>query len=180
MYRPSMYQKHDETMLNFAELFNNCHEHRHILMRPNPEETFDNDGVFVDVNTNNSIGFDWEYRDAHFANCHFDFNSLGQYERKLQKPSIQLSIQCDSTVTGIAVGWHEDWLSERKEMRSLLTDSIVRERGTIRYTKKFRIYSFEQVNIFKAMIANAMRMRIYSSKIFESVSGFPIVGDVGD
>ena len=79
----------------------------------------------------------------------------------------------DSTVTGIAVGWHEDWLSERKETRSLLTDSIVRERGTIRYTKKFRIYSFEQVNIFKAMIANAMRMRIYSSKIFESVSGFP-------
>ena len=31
-------------------------------------------------------------------------------ERKLRKDCIQIAIQCDSTETGIAVGWHEDWL----------------------------------------------------------------------
>lgn len=167
MYRPSMYNKHDETMLNFARIFNDCPEYGYIRMVPNEVETYDNDGVFVDVRSNITIGYDWEYRDRYFANCRLAFDSLGQYERKLRKNSIQLAIQCDSTETGIAVGWHEDWLKEERESRRLRTDSMVKENGNTRYTKNFEIYSFEHINLFKAMVANAMRMGIYSSRIFK-------------
>ena len=76
MYRPSMYNKHDESMYTFAELFNNCKVCNDVIMKPNDEETYGKD-------------------------C------------------IQIAIQCDSTETGIAVGWHEDWLVEAKENRSL-------------------------------------------------------------
>ena len=171
MYRPSMYDKHDETMLHFAERFNNCPVSRNIEMRPNPVETYDNDGIFIDVNTNCSIGYDWEYRDRYFAYCKLAFESLGQYERKLRKPSIQIALQCDSTETGIAVGWHEDWLQEEKEKRALRTDSSWKENGSTRYTTRFKIYSFEQIDSFKNMVASAMRMQVYSSKIFEMMSG---------
>ncbi len=167
MYRPSMYNKHDETMLRFAEIFNQSPVCRNIEMRPNPEETYDNDGIFIDINTNRSIGYDWEYRDRYFENCNFAFKSLGQYERKLIKQSIQISLQCDSTETGIAVGWHEDWLQEEREKRALLTDSSWKEDGSIRYTTRFKIYSFEQVDSFKNMVASAMQMHIYSSEIFD-------------
>ncbi len=167
MYRPSMYNKHDETMLNFAEIFNQSPVCENIKMRPNSEETYDNDGIFIDLNINRSIGYDWEYRDRYFANCEFEFDSLGQYERKLIKPSIQISLQCDSTETGIAVGWHEDWLQEEREKRALRTDSSQKEQGSIRYTTRFKIYSFEDVDIFKSMVARAMQMHIYSSEIFD-------------
>lgn len=59
MYRPSMYDKHDETMLNFAEKFNKSPVCRNIEMRPNPVETYDNDGTFIDINSNCLIGYDW-------------------------------------------------------------------------------------------------------------------------
>lgn len=170
MYRPSMYNKHDETMWNFAERFNGSPVCRNIEMRPNPVETFDNDGIFIDINTHRSIGFDWEYRDRYFAYCNLDFDSLGQYERKLRKPSIKISLQCDSTETGIAVGWHEDWLQEEKERKALMTDSSRKENGFTRYTTRFKIYSFEQIDSFKNMVASAMCLQVYSSEIFEMMS----------
>lgn len=166
MYRPSMYGKHDDTMLHFADLFHRCPVCRNIEMRPNQVETFDNDGIFIDTDTGRQIGYDWEYRDRYFANCRFKFEDLGQYERKLEKPSIQVSLQCDATETGIAVGWHEDWLKEKRVRRELLTDSRQKEDGTLRYTKKFRIYSFEQMDCFKRMIAAALERGIYSAEIF--------------
>ena len=170
MYRPSMYDKHDETMLNFAEKFNKSSVCRNIEMRPNPVETYDNDGIFIDINTNRSIGYDWEYRDRYFAYCKLAFESLGQYERKLRKPSIQIALQCDSTETGIAVGWHEDWLQEERERRALRTDSSWKENGSTRYTTRFEIYSFDQIDSFKNMVGSAMRLQLYSSKIFEMMS----------
>ena len=119
MYRPSMYNKHDESMYTFAELFNNCKVCNDVIMKPNDEETYGNDGYFIHSN-GQKIGYDWEYRDRYFSNCRLQFDTLGQYERKLRKDCIQIAIQCDSTETGIAVGWHEDWLVEAKDNRSLL------------------------------------------------------------
>lgn len=166
MYRPSMYNMHDESMFRFAELFNECPVCKEVEMRPNEKETYDNDGVFVNVGTGIRIGFDWEYRDKYFANCKFRFSSLGQYERKISKNSIQLSIQCDSTQTGIAVAWHRDWLKEMQEKRSLATDYDTKEQGVIRYTSKFRIYSYQEVSSFKQMISRAMQTGVYSAEVF--------------
>lgn len=168
MFRPKLYNKHDETMLSFAEKFNNCPVCKDVEMRPNPEETYDNDGIFINVKTNNSFGFDWEYRDKYFSNCKLAFDSLGQYERKLRKPSIQLSLQCDSTETGIAVGWHSDWLLEEMETRALATDYRYKQKnGRVRYTKKFRIYSYEQIDSFKRFVSDALDLSIYTLEAYE-------------
>lgn len=43
MYRPSMYNKHDESMYAFVELFNNCKVCNDVIMKPNDEETYGND-----------------------------------------------------------------------------------------------------------------------------------------
>lgn len=147
MYRPSMYNKHDESMYAFAELFNNCKVCNDVIMKPNDEETYGNDGYFIHSN-GQKIGYDWEYRDRYFSNCRLQFDTLGQYERKLSKDCIQIAIQCDSTETGIAVGWHEDWLVEAKENRSLATDFERKEQGNTRYTHKYKIFSYEEVDNF--------------------------------
>lgn len=167
MYRPSMYDKHDESMLRFADKFNQCNAYQDVVMRPNEEETFDNDGYFVNTSNNIKIGFDWEYRDKYFTNGKLQFKTLGQYERKLRKSSIQISIQCDSTETAIAVGWHEDWLKEAQEKRRLDTDYKVKENGSTRYTDKYVIYRYEEIDQFKQMLSMAMQLGIYSYKIIE-------------
>ena len=37
MYRTSMYNKHDEAMYTFAELFNNCNFCNDFIIKPNDE-----------------------------------------------------------------------------------------------------------------------------------------------
>lgn len=165
MYRPSMYGIHDESLSRFADLFNTCDEYKHILIEPITKETFDNDGDIKNINTGQSIGFDWEYRDRYFSNCKFSFDTLGQYERKLIKPSIDLSLQCDSTQTGVIVAWHEDWLLENRITRSLSTDTND-QLGTVRYTHSFKIFSYEEISNLKEMIDNAFRLGEYNRNSF--------------
>ena len=116
--------------------------------------------------TGTFVGFDWEYREKYFSNCQFQFDSLGQYERKLIKPSIQLAIQCDSTETGIAIGWHFDWLNENQKNLNLATDSSEKQYGTVRYTKKYKIYDYENIIEFKAMLNRAFSTGKFSSESF--------------
>lgn len=102
MYRKSLYKKSDESLKSFSRLFNLDKSYLHLRFIPNRTETYDNDGIIYNELTGTFIGFDWEYRDRYFSNCQFRFNSLGQYERKLVKPSIQLAIQCDNSIKIIA------------------------------------------------------------------------------
>ncbi len=121
------------------------------------------DGEFVDENTGNSFSFDWEYRDKYFSNGIFDFDTLGQFERKIVKPSIQLSIQCDSTNTAIAVAWHEDFRRENRITRSLDTDYNDKQLGNVRYTHAFKIYLYTDISEFKEMIQRAFDGEFNSS-----------------
>lgn len=163
MYRPSLYSKHDETMNSFSELFNNCEVCKNLVMRPITEETFIDDGEFIDTNTGRRFSFDWEYRDRYFSNGVFKFDTLGQYERKIVKPSIQLSIQCDSTATAIAVAWHEDFKRENKTKLSLATDYRKKQYGAVRYTHKFKVYFYKDIVEFKKMIQRAFDTVLDSS-----------------
>ena len=161
MYRPSRYGVHDETLARFQELFYSCPISPYISMHVNQRETYRDDGQFVDERSGRQIGLDWEYRDRYFKNCRLQFDTLGQYERKLEKPEIQISLQCDETETGIAVGWHYDWLREPAARRSLRTDYAQRENGGTRYTKKFKIYSYSDIGKFKRMLDYALATGTY-------------------
>ena len=59
---------------------------------------------------------------------------------------------------------------EIQEKRRLDTDYNLKENGSIRYTDKYLIYSYEEIDKFKEMISMAMSKGIYSSKIFEMMS----------
>lgn len=166
MYRPSKYDKHNETLEYFAKLFNSETSATDIVMSPNKEETYDNDGYFVNLKTGEKIGFDWEYRDRYFENGRFRFESLGQYERKLIKGSISISLQCDSTQTAILVAWHQDFLTEDKISLSLATDYTQKQNGDVRYTKEFRIYRYEEINDFKQMIKRAFTTKTENCSVF--------------
>ena len=109
------------------------------------------------------FSFDWEYRDKYFSNGHFVFDTLGQYERKIIKPSIQLSIQCDSTATSIAVAWHNDFKKENKIKLTLDTDYNQKQFGAVRYTHAFKIYMYEDISDFKEMIQRAFNSALDSS-----------------
>ena len=130
-------------MKKFVDLFNNSSAYPNLKIEPITEETFIDDGNIVDIATNQSIGFDWEYRDKYFSNGKFQFSTLGQYERKIVKPSIKISLQCDSTETAVAVAWHEDWELEDVVALRLATDSHD-QFGKVRYTKYFKIYSYKK------------------------------------
>ena len=168
MRKKSLYNEHNESLKDFSRLFNFNKSYPHLRFIPNRTETHNNDGIIYNELTGAFIGFDWEYRYKYFSNCQFQFDSLRQYERKLLKPSIQLSIQCDSTETGIAVAWHSDWLVEEQENLNLATGSSEKQHETVRYTKKFKIYEYnsENMSVFKEMLNRAFSTGKFSSESF--------------
>jgi len=166
MYRPSHYNIHNESLEKFCNLFNECPEYEHIKMYPITEETFIDDGYFLNTHTGEKIGFDWEYRANYFQNGKFSFDTLGQYERKIIKPSIDISLQCDSTQTAIAVAWHNDFYIEPQVRIRLETDYSEKENGKTRYTKKFKIFMYEDMITFKKMINKAFNTGNKNSSVF--------------
>ncbi|MEW9078235.1 hypothetical protein [Terrisporobacter glycolicus] len=166
MWRPSTYAEHNSSLGRFEELFNNCSEYINLIIKPIEEETFEDDGCIVDLNTGKEIIFDWEKRERYFSNGHFKFTSLGQFERKIRKPQIHLSLQCDSTDTAVAVGWHSDWLRENRITLNLATDYEQDEYGTVRYTKSFKVYKYENIKELKAMIQRALDTNSLDKSVF--------------
>lgn len=150
----------------FSELFNKESSCSEIIMEPITEETFDNDGYFVNIKTGQKIGFDWEYRERYFKNGVFAFDSLGQYERKLKKESIDISIQCDSTQTAVLVAWHNDFLMEDKVKLSLATDYSNKQFGDVRYTKSYKVYMYTEIREFKKMIQRAFITQKFDCSVF--------------
>ena len=166
MYRPSHYNIHNESLEKFSKLFNQSPVLTHIIMCPITEETFIDDGYFLNTETGERIGFDWEYRANYFKNGKFNFDSLRQYERKILKPSIQISLQCDSTQTAVAAAWHNDFYIEPQVRIKLETDYAEKENGKTRYTKKFKIYMYEDIANFKNMICKAFITGNKNSSVF--------------
>ncbi|MBU4501687.1 MAG: hypothetical protein KKA79_03790 [Nanoarchaeota archaeon] len=128
-------------------------------------ENFRDDGV-ITFEDGNSIIFDWEKRDAHWTGDRFPFSELGQFERKLQKQEIKLSIQCNKEEKTFAIGWHEDWLKENKIRRNLATNNVD-ESGVVRYTSKFKVYSYDEIDKFMDVIIKAFKKSAFNYRSFE-------------
>lgn len=166
MYRPSTYDKSQISLMYFADIFNACPVEANIRWEYIRTETYDNDGCFLDIETGRTFGFDWEIRDKYFANGVFSFSDLRQFERKLQKPSIKLSLQGDSTCTAILAAWHEDFLKGDRIPVSLSTDYAQNQTTYTRATKEFKVYKLEDMPEFKKMIARSLRSEAYNHTVF--------------
>ncbi len=167
MKRPSMYQKHEESLSRFVDLFNNTRDNYPVIMQIYQTENFRDDGVIVDSKTGKRITFDWEIRDKYFSRGKFKFSTLGQFERKIKKDEIGLSLQCDKEQTAVLVAWHQDWLKEKPQPVSLKTDSRNKEKGMVRMTRHFKIYPYANMVAFRAMIYRALRTGRYDHRVFD-------------
>ena len=101
MKRPSMYNRHEDSLKAFVEKFNNVKDDLRLVMQIYNTENFRDDGVIVDTKTEKRITFDWKIRDRYFKSGKFVFKELGQFERKLKKGEIGLSLQCDQDETTV-------------------------------------------------------------------------------
>ena len=90
---------------------------------------------------------------------------MGQYERKIIKPSIKISLQCDSTETEVTVAWHEDWKREKIVQLNLASDSHDQS-GKARYTEHFKIYLYKNIAELKEMLNRAFEQRKFNKNSF--------------
>jgi len=93
---------------------------------------------------------------------------LGQFERKLKKDEIGLSLQCDKEESAVLVAWHIDFLKERQQTIPLDTDFGIKEMGKVRYTSHFKIFQYSKVPDFRKMIFYAIKNDIYDHTIFKT------------
>lgn len=171
MKRPSLYDCSQNSLLQFANWFNSIPEFPNIGMYANEKETFDNDGCFYDRQSLKFIGFDWEIRARYFNNGRFPYSTLGQFERKITKQSIQLSIQAAEDMSAIAIAWHNDYMDQKLEKPHLATDKSVllneaKEEDRVRYTTRFKVYGMHELNEFKRMLNYAFTNSVYNAKAF--------------
>ncbi len=166
MKRPSMYNRHEASLKAFVEKFNNVKDDLRLVMQIYNTENFRDDGVIVDTKTGKRITFDWEIRDRYFKSGKFVFKELGQFERKLKKGEIGLSLQCDQDETAVMAAWHEDWLKEKPRKKKLRTDQKSDEFGMVRYTRHFRIYFYKKIGEFRKMISKALIKSSFNHTVF--------------
>lgn len=169
MWRGSTYHLSQASLEYFANAFNSLEVCKNIRWEYIREETFSNDGWFVNLETGETIGYDWEIRDDYWDAGKFPFDTLGQFERKFDPAkAIKLSIQCSKNCSAIVVAWHEDFAEEKVTDIQLATDSSEKENGKTRYTKHFRVFRFDEMELFKQLISKAFQTKTYNHTIFDT------------
>ncbi|MFH1852627.1 MAG: hypothetical protein ABIA75_09805 [Candidatus Neomarinimicrobiota bacterium] len=166
MKRPSMYDRHEQSLRKFAELFNAVRDGLPLVMQIYQTENFRDDGVIVDTRSGKRITFDWEIRDKYFSRGKFEFSELRQFERKIKKAEIGLSLQCDREETAVLAAWHEDWLRSEPLPVRLSTDYRWNEANLVRSTRHFRIFDYEKMDRFRSMLAQSLATECYNHSVF--------------
>ncbi|NOZ74008.1 MAG: hypothetical protein GXO90_01325 [FCB group bacterium] len=166
MKRPSMYPHHEASLKKFTDLFNKQRDGLSLVMQIYQTENYRDDGIIVDTRSGKRITFDWEKRDRYFRSGEFRFSTLWQFERKLKKDEIGLSLQCDSDETAVLVAWHRDWLKEPMKTHRLLTDSPGKEMARVRETRHFKIYRYSEIILFRKMLSTALTTGRFEYSVF--------------
>ena len=166
MYRASKYNISQASLEFFAKRFNEAPNYRNLEWRYINEESFVNDGYFIDVGTGKSLGYDWEIRDNYFENGRFKYNTIRQFDRKMKKASIQLSIQGDRDCMAFIAVWHNDLRRNPSFIQKSKTDYGY-ENAVVWETNLFQLYRLEEIDQFKDMINYALVNNIYDYRAFE-------------
>ena len=169
MYHPSKYQPHNESLKKFIEEFNKCSKKLggRIFMKMRENENFRDDGVIVDTKTQKEILFDWEKRHSHYENCGFPFDTFGQFERKIRKEEISLSIQCSKNEDCFCIAWHEDFKKENVKNTPTKNEDGTCETTGKRYTKKFLELKYSEMDKFYKILEKAFDEECFNSNSFK-------------
>lgn len=167
MKRPSKYADHERSLKKFTALFNGISDGLPLVMQIYQTENYRDDGVIVNTRTGKRVAFDWEIRQKYFSNGRFAFDELRQFERKLKKDEIGLSLQCDLQETAVLAAWHADWLQASPQVQKSATDYLWKENARVRSTRHFRIYRYANLSEFRAMVGQALTSGRYDHRVFD-------------
>lgn len=158
MYHPDKYSSHNEALEKFCETFNQAavKEDDKIFMKPSDIENFREDGEIIYKPADKRILYDFEKRFSYFDECNkFKFDTFGQFERKIQKPEIALSIQCSKDEKCFIIAWHEDYKKEKIVYLRSRTGSGGTEGTGKRFTKDYLQLSYAEMDKFYKILLKA-------------------------
>ena len=147
MYYKQKYKDHNDALFRFMKKFNNVsyHFNNELKMYLQKNENYRDDGGIVYLPGNVKLLYDFEKRHSYYYTFgKFPFKELGQFERKIAKQEIQLSIQCSKDETGFVYAWHDDFRNEQKQFVKSKTSTGFEENAK-RFTS-----NFEEIN-YKSM-----------------------------
>ncbi len=150
MYHPSKYDKHNESLDHFIEEFNKVAQKlgNKLKMEMREEENFIDDGFIVYNENGEKIIFDWEKRFSYYNTYGFPYETFGQFERKIKKEEIELSIQCSKDESAFCFAWHDDFRKEKITYMNSKTGSGGYENNGKRFTKNFVELKYEELDKF--------------------------------
>jgi len=169
MYHPGKYSSHNESLKRFIEAFNRASERLggRFVMEMRREENFRDDGVIRDRRTGKEVIFDWEKRHSYYERCGFPFKTFGQFERKIQKEEIELSIQCSKDERCFCIAWHEDFKKEEVRRVPTKKEDGTSENTGKRYTKKFLELRYTEMDKFYRILERAFDTGNFNSTSWE-------------
>ena len=170
MYHPDKYIHHNKALDHFCALFNEAAALSGDLlnMKPSAVENYREDGEIVYKPQNKKILYDFEKRFSYYDGYKkFKFDTFGQFERKIQKPEISLSIQCSKDEGGFIIAWHEDYRQEKIIYIASKTAGGTERTGK-RFTKKYKELAYEEMGRFYQMLNKAFTENCFNATCFET------------
>jgi len=158
MYHPDKYGHHNDALKKFCKTFNEAASKAGdlIFMKPSDTENFREDGEIIYKPTSKMILYDFEKRFSYYDSCgRFKFDTFGQFERKIQKSEIALSIQCSRDEMCFIIAWHEDYKEEKIVYLHSITASGGTENTGKRFTKNFLELSYSDMGKFYKILEKA-------------------------
>ena len=163
-YRRELYSEHNESMDRFIEKFNSYSVHTNLLMLRLPRDFGKHDGIFIDLETQQSIGFDWlKFHQEIFTNGELKYKKLSIVNSKLDIESTKIFVETDLREEEIVIAWREDILKENTtyfyDKVQSLNKTVKRDR---RLTDKFKIYNYNEICSFKKLVYRALQTETYN------------------
>lgn len=158
MYHRDKYLLHNQSLARFCAVFNPAALLRgsRMVMDISQAENFRDDGKIIYLPTQQTILFDWEKRFSYYDDCDkFQFATFGQFERKIQKPEIALSIQCSTNECCFCIAWHDDFSKEPLVNIGSKMANNDKEYSGKRFTKHFREMSYQNVTLLCDILLKA-------------------------
>lgn len=169
LYHPDKYKKHNQALKTFVDGFNAIASSKgsEIEMYIQNIENFRDDGGILFKKDNIQILYDFEKRFKYYDSCgNFVFYSLGQFERKIRKEEIKLSMQCSTDEKCFLIAWHDDYVKEEKKKIGSATADGSKEYDGKRFTKDFIELSYDQFDKFYDILLYAFKNNSFNKNSF--------------
>lgn len=169
MYHSDKYKESNDSLERFCRAFNSVAADlgNDIIFQVSKVENFRDDGAVMHMKQKRKLLFDWEKRHSYYDTYgSFKFDTFGQFERKIRKPEILLSIQCSTDEKGFCIAWHEDFKKEQVVAIGSKTANGGREYDGKRFTKKFIEISYDNMDIFYRILQRAFQSNSFNSDSF--------------